>query len=513
MAKSKKQVGAVVRRSGVSFRVWAPFANNVAVTGTFNDWGITPLISEEDGYWFAEIKNAQPGQEYKYVITNDDKVLVKNDPRALQVTTSAGNSVITDPEFEWGDTSFTPRPVSEQVVYEMHVGTFNRPDESSPGTFELAKQKLDYLADLGITTIEIMPIASMSMNREWWGYTPNYIYAVEMLYGGRHQFLDFIKAAHERGIAVILDVVYNHLGPDQNLELWQFDGWSEDGKGGIYFYNDWRSKTPWSDTRPDYGRPEVQQYILDNVRMWLTDFRLDGLRVDSTIFIRNAAGHNDDPSTDIPEGWALLQRINRLAKKINPNAFVVAEDMGANDYITKSQTEGGAGFSAQWAVDLPYTLRVVLNAIHDTDRNFDELCAKLGRYFNGDAFRRVIYSDSHDSAANGSARLDEEISPGNPTSLYARKRSLLAATIILTAPGIPMLLQGQEFMQGGSFSDWEALDWEKAAHFSGIVEAHKHLIGLRKNQYSNTAGLTGQSIRCWLITAGKMAARTMTSLL
>lgn len=494
MSTSKKNVGALAHKSGVSFRVWAPFADSVAITGTFNDWQLTPLDSESDGYWTVTVKGAQAGQEYKYVIMHGEEMFEKNDPRALQLTTVAGNSVVVDPEFDWGSTAPQAVPHNHQVIYELHVGTFNRTDPATPGTFATAQAKLDYLKDLGVTTIELMPVGSMSMEREWWGYTPEYIYAVENLYGGRHQMLEFIREAHARGMAVILDVVYNHFGPGESLDIWRFDGWSENGKGGIYFYNDRRAVTPWGDTRPDYGRPEVRKFLLDNVRMWLHDFQLDGLRVDSTIFIRNLKGLNDDPASDIPDGWSLLQRLNGVARKINPNALMIAEDIGVNGYLSKAVAEGGAGFDAQWQVDLPHVIHTALNAVKDSDRNIHAIAGQLGARFNADAFQRVIYSDSHDSAANGAARLNEEISPGQPASVYARQRSLLAAGLILTMPGIPMLLQGEEFLQGGSFNDWQALEWDKAEQFSGIVLAHKHLLALRKNTYGNTAGLLGQSV-------------------
>ncbi|MBX4199689.1 alpha amylase C-terminal domain-containing protein, partial [Candidatus Saccharibacteria bacterium] len=324
-----------------------------------------------------------------------------------------------------------------------------------------------------------------------WGYATDYIYAVESLYGGRREFLEFVKAAHRRGIGVILDVVYNHFGPGG--DLWQFDGWSQDGKGGIYFYNDWRSVTPWGETRPDFGREQVQQYILDNVKMWLQDCHLDGLRVDSTIYIRNVAGHNDDPANDLSDGWHMLQQITDMSRKIKSEAIVIAEDTSGNDYITKAVAGGGAGFSSQWEVNFPHLLRDVLDAADDANRSLSSISGGLSRAYNGDAFQRVIYSDSHDSDANGGARLSEEVSPGNPTSVYARKRSLLAAAIVLSVPGIPMLFQGQEFMEGGSFNDWQALDWANAEKFSGMVQAYKHLVALRKNQYGNTVGLTGHS--------------------
>jgi 1,4-alpha-glucan branching enzyme len=506
MSKTKKDVGAILHHNGVSFRVWAPFAESVAVTGAFNNWGRDALVNEGDGYWEATLKTAEAGQEYKYVIVHDGNELFKNDPRSLQMTTSSGNSVIVDQAFNWEDVGYAPETLNKQVIYELHIGTFNRADPSTTGTFQDATEKLDYLADLGINMIEIMPIGTMAMDRGW-GYAPDYMYAVESLYGGRHAFLEFVQAAHAHGIGVILDVVYNHIGPDGSLDIWQFDGWSQDDKGGIYFYNDWRSNTPWGETRPDYGRVEVQQYILDNARMWLNDFHIDGLRLDSTIYMRSVHGRNDDPSDDLPEAWLLMQRLNAITHKINPEALVIAEDVGANEYITKPKTDGGAGFDAQWRVSFPHVLREALDTANDAGRNIGGIAAELAQHYNGDVFQKIVYSDSHDSDANGSSRLGEEISPGNPASVYARQRSLLAATIVLTAPGVPMLFQGQEFMQGGSFSDWEALDWSNAEQFGGIVQAYRHLIALRKNAHSNAAGLSGQSIAIkQLDEAGKVLA-------
>lgn len=489
----KKDVGAVLRRDGVSFRVWAPFASTVAVAGSFNDWQHLPMTSEGDGYWSVDVPGAQAGQEYRYAITNGEQNLWKNDPRALQVTTSAGNSVVVDKHFAWTDQNFKPVELEKQVVYEMHVGTFFRPDPSTIGTFEDIIAKLDYLQHLGVTTIELMPISTMSPQREWWGYTPMYIYTVESQYGGRYKFHEFVNAAHGRGMSVILDVVYNHLGPS-DLDIWQFDGWSQDGKGGIYFYNDWRSKTPWGDTRPDYGRPEVQDYILDNVRMWLYDSHVDGLRVDSTIFIRNATGLNDAPDTDLADGWRVLQQINEVARKLNPAALTVGEDVGANHYITKPTSDGGAGFAAQWEVQFPQALREALWTSDPAQINLAGLLGELSRRYNDDVLQRVVYVDSHDSAANGSARLNEVIAPGKSDQQFARQQALLAAALLLTAPGIPMLLQGQEFMMGGNFNDWEGLEWKRAEAHKGIVNAYRDLIALRRNTSGLSAGLAGRGM-------------------
>ncbi len=127
------------------------------------------------------------------------------------------------------------------VIYELHVGTFNKPDASTTGTFATVVEKLDYLKELGINTIELMPVTSMAMSHGW-GYAPNHIFSIEAAYGGRHGLLELVKASHEKGISVILDVVYNHFYLE--TDLWQYDGWSENNRGGIYFFNDERGDTP-----------------------------------------------------------------------------------------------------------------------------------------------------------------------------------------------------------------------------------------------------------------------------
>lgn len=489
----KKQVGATLQKSGTSFRVWAPFARSVAVTGSFNDWLETPMDSENDGYWHAFVRGAKAGQEYKFIIRNGDATYHRNDPRALHFTTSAGNSVIARPDFDWEDVTFTAPPPEQQVIYELHVGTFNRPDPATNGTFQNVIDKLDYLAGLGINMIELMPISSMLMDRGW-GYAIDYIFAVESLYGGRYGFQQFVKAAHKRGIGVILDVVYNHFGPDTNLDLWQFDGWNQHGLGGIYFYNDHRAETPWGNTRPDFGRPQVQQYILDNIKMWLHDCQVDGLRVDSTIYIRNVKGYNEDPSNDLPEGWGLLQNINAVARKINPAVITIAEDVASNEYIVKPANEGGAGFNSQWELNFHQALTEALGGKDPLGINLTGFTGQLGKRYSDNAFQRVIYMDSHDSAANGSTRWHERLAPGKSDSLFARKQSVAAAALLLTTPGIPMLFQGQEFMQTGSFNDWQGLDWHLAERHAGIIQAYQHLIALRRNTSGISAGLLGSGV-------------------
>jgi 1,4-alpha-glucan branching enzyme len=491
--RTGKHLGSLAHDKGVDFSVWAPFAKSVALLHWLEfEWGELPMESDGNGYWFIENVDAQPGQMYKYrIVTEDGEALDRNDPYARQVTDSdSGSSVIVAHDFDWkGSDSFEAAPKQQAIIYELHIGTFNKPDASTTGTFESAIEKLDYLANLGVNYVELMPVTSMAMSHGW-GYAPNYIFSVENAYGGRHGLLEFVKACHEKGIGVILDVVYNHFFNES--DLWRYDGWSENDRGGIYFFNDERGDTPWGG-RPDYGRAEVRQFILDNVTMWFTEYKIDGLRVDSTIYMRNTDGNNDKHDLDIPEAWSLLGEINQLAHKINPNALMIAEDNATNSGIVTPVADGGMGFDAQWEVGFPHVIRDSLGITHNENQPaLQGVEYELGHTYTGDAFDKVIFGDSHDTAANGSSRLNEAATPGNADRLSARQRVLLASALSLTAPGIPMLLQGQEFMQEGSFNEWQMLEWDKTEQFAGIVLAHQHLINLRLNKFDNTRGLLGQ---------------------
>lgn len=490
---TNKHLGSTLHDNGVDFAVWAPFAKSVNLLLTIEfDFKEIPMTSDGNGYWNVDDVEAQAGQSYFYEITTQsNEKLQRNDPYARQLTDSDnGASIIVARDFEWeGADTFISTNHNKAIIYELHIGTFHRPDASTNGTFYSAIEKLDYLQNLGINYIELMPVTSMAQSHGW-GYAPNYIFSVENAYGGRRGLLDFVKACHEKGIGVILDVVYNHFFNE--TDLWQYDGWSENDRGGIYFYNDERGVTPWGG-RPDYGRPEVRQFILDNVKMWLTEFKIDGLRVDSTIYMRNSDGNNDKPEFDIADAWSLLGEINNLAHKINPNALMIAEDNSSNSGIVQPTSKNGMGFNAQWEIGFPHVIRDSLAITKNNDQpRLDGIEYELQHTYSGNAFDKVIFSDSHDTAANGSVRLNEAVTPGNAGSVFARQRALLASAASLTAPGIPMLLQGQEFMQEGAFNDWQMLDWNKTEQFSGIVLAHKHLIDLRQNKFDNTRGLIGQ---------------------
>ena len=486
--------GATPFEGGTTFRVWAPFADGVHVAGTFNDWSSTtnPLASEGSGYWSGDIAEAGAGDRYKYVIRSGERTLWKNDPYALAVTSSAGNTIITDPRFVWDQGPYETPAWHEMVIYELHTGTFNDRPGGRPGSFRSVIRKLDYLRDLGVNVIELMPAMEFAADFSW-GYNPAHIFAIESAYGGPRGLKRLVRSAHERGIALVFDGVYNHFGPG-DLDLWQFDGWSENEKGGIYFYNDARSTTPWGGTRPDYGRREVRGYILDNVRYWLEECRLDGLRWDATAYIRNRFGNNDDPSHDIADGWKLMQAVNDDTDARQPWKLHIAEDLRSNAWITGDTAAGGAGFDTQWDGEFVHPIRAALITRADGDRNMDAVRNAILHRYGSHAFTRVIYTESHDEVANGKARVPEEIWPGNPGSWASRKRSTLGAALVFTSPGIPMLFQGQEFLEDAWFRDEDPLDWSRTRTYAGIVNLYRDLIRLRRNWHDTTRGLRGQHV-------------------
>lgn len=488
-------MGAIPFEGGTAFRVWAPFATAVSVVGAFNAWNAEadPLASEGGGIWSGEVGGARLGQPYKFALRSPyrDGVFLKNDPYARCMTQSNGDSLIAEIDVPERVEHYTTPAWNELVIYELHVGSFNG-DPAGPsgrGTFASVIEKLDYIRDLGFNAVHILPVDEFPGDISM-GYNPSAIFAIEHAYGGPKGLCALVDAAHARGLAMIFDIVYNHLGPS-DLDLWQFDGWGEDGGGGIYFYNDARRrKTPWGDTRPDYGRGEVRQFLRDNALHWLEAFRFDGLRWDMTAYIRRTGGPFGD---DIPAGWSLMQWIRNEIDARQPWKITIAEDMQDDAWITKPTSEGGAGFSAQWGAQLMHALRATMAAPSDYARDMGALAGLIGQRYNGRAFQRVNYTESHDEVSND-LRLPELIWPGNADSAPSQKRSTLGAALAFTAPGIPMIFMGQEFLAWGKWSDSVMMDWSNAERFTGITSLYRDLAQLRRSWHGTTEGLKGEGV-------------------
>jgi 1,4-alpha-glucan branching enzyme len=469
---------ADVSGTGVTFRVWAPDATNVFVPGIFNGWNSTAnsLVKEgSSGLWSGDISTARPNHEYKYFING----IWKMDPRSRKVVNSVGNSIVYDPNaFNWsGDTRLAVYPTN-LVIYEMHVGAFYDPSPTSagPGKFMDAITKLDYLASLGINAVELLPIAEFPGDYNW-GYNPSDPYAVENTgYGGPDGLKVFVKAAHQRGIRVIMDVVHNHYGSN-DLDMWGFDVGTTPG---IFFYSSGDiANTPWG-PRPNYSSEGVRSYIIDNFRMWMDECHVDGFRWDAV----GAMRHYGSGYVSIPEADSLIQYINSIIiHSDHPGAISIAED-----------DSDGMNFDSQWGVGVGDEIINEMVQTIDGNRNMNALQGAMDGY----GFSRVLYSETHDlvGALNGSSaqRLPVRIQPANPYSYYARKRSMLAAAIVMTSPGIPMLFMGQEMVTTNQFSDSTPLDWSRVNTYSNVVSFYRDMIHLRRNLDGVSWGLTGPDV-------------------
>ncbi len=491
-------MGSLPFAGGTTFRVWAPHAEAVFVTGTFDGWAMdtTPLAPDGDGSggtWSADVPGVGPGEEYRFTIRTGEGDLSRMDPYARQVTSSVGNSVVYDPAaFDWGDDQFRAPGWDDLVIYEMHVGTFTATGDRR-GTFDSARHRLPYLRELGVSAIQVMPPFTFAGEISW-GYNPAHLFAIESDYGGPDAFKGFIHDAHGHGIAVIVDVVLNHLGPS-DLDLWRFDGWAEGDGGGIYVYNDERAETPWGRTRPDYGRGEVRTYLRDSAMTWLEEFRCDGLRFDATVYMRHVNGTPGDPVGDLRDGWSFMAWLNDEIRARQPWKITIAEDLQGDPWMVTPTADGGAGFNAQWDPAFIDGLRPALVAPDDAQRDIAAVAAAIVGTGRGAPATRVLYTESHDDVANGSVRVPESIHPGSADSWWAKKRAVLGSALVLTAPGIPMLFQGQELLEDRFFDDTVALDWDKAASNDGILRLHHDLIALRRARDGATRGLHGPNLR------------------
>jgi 1,4-alpha-glucan branching enzyme len=495
-ASQRRGMGAWPFDGGTTFRVWAPNSSQVSVrllSGAAAGQTVA-LVAEEDGCWSADVLDVGVGDGYLYALRWQDQTLLRIDPYARHVTNSAGHGLVYDESaFDWAEQDYRSPSWDELVIYELHVGTFAPVAANQVANLDEAAARLPYLNQLGITAVELLPVAEFAGDLSW-GYNPALPFAVETAYGGPDALMAFVQAAHQLGIAVLLDVVYNHLGPgDLDHDLWRFDGWCSNNGGGIYFYQDWRADTGWG-SRPDYGRRQVLQYLRDNVASWLGTYRLDGLRLDATAYIRNVTG-GSDPAQDIPDGWRLLQAINDDTAAAQPWKIRIAEDMRNDEWITKPTAEGGAGFSSQWDPDFVVQVRQAMLTPDDSARSMAGVAAAIGRQYNGRALTRVVFTESHDADANGGARVPEAIDPGHADSWWSKKRSTLGASVVFTAPGIPMLFQGQEFLENLWFADTRPVDWTKKDIFAGILQLYHDLIRLRRNLDGQTRGLRGEGVQ------------------
>jgi malto-oligosyltrehalose trehalohydrolase len=427
------------------FEVWAPEAERVEVevgSGVGARQEMRP--TGRPGWWAAEVPAAGHGTDYGFYLDGDGPL---PDPRSRwQPDGVHGRSRVYDQDrFEWTDRHWRGRPLAGGVLYELHLGTF-----TPEGTFDAAIERLGHLVELGVDTVELMPVAAFP-GRHGWGYDGVHLWAVHDPYGGPDGLKRFVDACHGRGLAVVLDVVYNHLGPSGNYL----------SRYGPYFTE--AHQTPWG-AAVNFDQPgsdEVRAFVIGNALMWLRDHHLDGLRLDAVHAI------NDHRAVHVLE--ELATEVGALKARLGRELFLIAESDLNDPRLVTSREAGGFGLDGQWSDDFHHALHSALTGErHGYYGDFGSMAALakvLTRVFFHDdtwssfrgrrhgrpvdllrtpAYRFVGFLQNHDQIGNRAVgdRLSASLAPD---------RLKIGAALLLTSPYSPMLFMGEEW---GAATPW-----------------------------------------------------------
>lgn len=424
-----------------SFTVWARNASAVDLRLLGSSERIVPLVNVGDGYFRAELENVGPGAPYFYRL---DHATERPDPASrFQPEGVHGPSQVVDHSFTWNDDHWFGLPLHKYLIYELHVGTY-----SVEGTFEAIIPHLAELSELGVTAIELMPVAQFPGERNW-GYDGAYPFAVHNSYGGPAGLKRLVDACHQKHLAVILDVVYNHLGPEGNY-LTDF---------GPYFTA--RYKTPWglALNLDGAGSDHVRRFFLDNAQYWITEFHIDALRLDAADQILDHS-----PTHFLAE---LSMEIHELRKELNRQIFLFPETAANDVRYIKSRELGGYNLDAQWNDEFHHALRALLTEertgyyrdygeFHQLVKAYTEGFVYSGEYSkyrdrrHGSstrdipAERFVVFSQNHDQVGN--RMLGERL-----TQLVSFEKLKLAAGSVLLSPFIPLIFMGEEYGEEAPF--------------------------------------------------------------
>lgn len=449
-----------------SFRVWAPDAKTVSVVVAGRDGrdDVHEMSRHAGGWWATDVPTAEHGTDYAFRLDGSHEELP--DPRsAWQPCGVHGRSRVLDHgRFEWADGLYRGLVLTGSVFYELHVGTF-----TPEGTFDAAIGKLDHLVALGVDAVELLPCAAFP-GEHGWGYDGVDLYAVHEPYGGPDGLKRFVDAAHARGIGVVMDVVYNHLGPDGNY-LSRF---------GPYFTG--IHHTPWGDAvnLDAPGSDEVRAFLVDNARMWLRDYHCDGLRLDAVhALVDERAVHLLEELAVAAEGTAALER--------RP-LFLIAESDRNNPRVVLRREAGGYGLDAQWCDDVHHaiwatlsgeqqgyygdfgslpTLAKALTSVFVHDGTYSSFRGRShGRPVPPDiaTYRFVTYLQNHDQVGN--RMVGDRASQVLPDGLLR-----VGAALVLTSPYTPMLFMGEEW---GARTPWQFFsDHESPELAAAVVQGRR----------------------------------------
>lgn len=440
--KENKHLGATYMGNGhCYFLVWAPLVQKMDVHFTIPEDRTIPLKRDKRGYHQGMINEVIPGSLYFYQM--DDTKQHPDPASRFQPYGVHGPSQVIDTTFQWNDNSWVGLSIEDFIIYELHVGTFTQ-----EGTFKAIIPYIKELRQLGITALELMPIAQFPGNRNW-GYDGVYPFAVQNSYGRPDDLKILINTCHQNGLAVILDTVYNHFGPEGNYTT----------DFGPYFTD--RYKTPWG-ASINFDGPysdEVRRFFIENAVYWLTDFHIDALRLDAIHAIIDTSA-----STFLTE---LSEACHHVEKKTNRRIYLIGESDANDARFIMPQDSGGYGLDAQWNDDFHHSLHTILTGekngyyedfgkLAHLTKAFEEGFVYSGQYSfyrkrhhgvsssNIPATHFVVYSQNHDQIGNRS--FGERLS-----QLVSFEAYKLAAGITLLSPFIPLIFMGEEYGETAPF--------------------------------------------------------------
>ena len=437
------KIGAYYLKDGrCEFKVWAPNVEKLALKIISPKEQIINLEKGEFDYWTIALNNISHGTRYFFKINNYDE---KPDPASNFQPEGVHNisEVVNHSLFKWDDKSWKGLELKDYIIYEIHTGTFTK-----EGTFENVIPKLEYLTELGITAIELMPVSQFPGERNW-GYDGVYHYAPQNSYGGPEGLKKLINACHSSGLAVILDVVYNHFGPEGNYT----------GKYGSYFTHMYHS--PWGDAI-NFDGPNsdaVRNYFVENVLYWFSNFHFDALRLDAIDRIYDMSAKHF-----LQE---LAEETEKLSSEIGRKIFLIAESDFNDNKIIRPINEYGYGIDAQWIDDFHHSIHSLLTGekqgyyqdfgtTEDLIKSIKDSFVYTGQYskyrkkrFGNSALERnpdqfVINIQNHDQVGNRA--FGERLS-----QLVSFEESKLAAAALLISPYIPLIFMGQEYNDENPF--------------------------------------------------------------
>ena len=443
--------------------VWAPLAKKVELVIVSQERQVIRLRKNRSGYWQSFMPLAEPGLKYFFQVDDGDPL---PDPASLYQPDGihGPSELVNRNEYDWNDKDWKGLALAEMIIYEIHTGTF-----TPEGNFDGIIGKLDYLVDLGINTIELMPVAQFPGTRGW-GYDGVFPFAVQNSYGGIHKLKQLVDAAHRKGIAVILDVVYNHLGPEGNY------------LGGFGPYTNDKYKTPWGAAInfDDEYCDGAREFFIQNALMWLNDFHIDGLRLDAVHAIWDSGAKHF-----LHE---LQERVKELERTSDRKKVLIAElDLNSPRFINDPQ-KGGYGLDGQWLDEFHHALHSLITgekngyyqdfgSLKDLEKSFRDSYVFTGQYSNlrkkkfgtpvsNPYHQFIVFAQNHDHTGN---RLNgdrmttileeihrkEESAHAHPSETQTEKTlfnvlKLVAATVLLS-PHIPLLFMGEEYGEKNPF--------------------------------------------------------------